>query len=112
MFPKGKSIIVVVATSLHLERMVKLMKNFMPNFSKKGIKAKLYSSYNKPVLKKLQNVDHFEYSPQTSFVTVDGKEMVFMVSNESVAPDYEVAIWISSPFFVSAVNILFEQSLK
>jgi len=110
--PKAKSNIIVVATSQHLERMVKLMKNFMPNFNKKGVKARLYSPYNKNVLKKLQNVEHVEYSSQTSFVTVDGREMVFMISNENIAPDYEVAIWINSPFFVNAVNALFEGSLK
>ena len=38
--------------------------------------------------------------------------MAFMVSNANVVPDYEVAIWIDSPFFVNAVNVLFEESLK
>ena len=110
--PKARSSIVIVSTSQHLDRYVKLLKNFMPNFAKKGIKARIYSPYNKPVLKKLQNVEHAEYNPSTSFVTIDGKEMFFMVSNDSVAPDYEVAVWIDSNFFVNAVNILFEQSLK
>jgi len=109
---KAKSAIVIVATQQHLERNVKLLKNFMPGFAKKGLKAKLYGPYNKNAVKKLQNVEHIEYSPGTSFITIDGKEMIFMVSNDSVAPDYEVAIWIDSPFFVNAVNVLFESSLK
>ena len=84
----------------------------MPGFSKKGIKARLYTAQNKPLVKKLQNVEHVEYNANSSFVSVDGKEMLFMVSNADVAPDYEVAIWVSSPFFVNAVNVLFEESLK
>ena len=112
MIPKAKSGIVIVATSQHLDRYAKLLKNFMPNFAKKGVKAKIYAPYNKTIIKKLQNVEHSDYNPNTSFVTVDGKEMLFMISNDSVAPDYEVAVWIDSPFFVNAVNILFEQSLK
>ena len=112
MIPKAKSSIVIVATQQHLERAVKLLKSFMPNFAKKGIKVKLYGPYNKNAIKKLQNVEHKEYNPSTSFVTIDGREMFFMVSNDSVAPDYEVAIWIDSPFFVNAVNVLFEESLK
>ena len=112
MIPKAKSGIVVVSTSQHLERVVKLLKNSMPNFAKKGIRVRLYSPYSKPALKKLQNVEHVEYTPSTTFVTIDGKEMMFMVSNDSVAPDYEVAVWIDSPFFVNAVNVLFETSLK
>ncbi len=112
MIPKAKSGILVVATQQHLDRSVKLLKNFMPNFAKKGLKVKLYGPYSKTVAKKLQNVEHIEYNPSTSFITIDGKEMVFMVSNDNVAPDYEVAIWINSPFFVNAVNVLFESSLK
>ena len=112
MIPKARTNIVVVASSQHLERIAKLLKNFMPVFAKKGLKARLYSPYNKSVLKKLQNTEHFEYNPSTTFVTIDGREMLFMVSNDSVAPDYEVAVWIDSPFFVNAVNVLFEGSLK
>ena len=110
--PKAKSRIVIVATQQHLDRIAKLLKNFMPNFGKKGMKVRLYSPYNKDVMKKLQNIEHIEYNPNSSFLTIDGKEMIFMISNVSVAPDYEVSIWINSPFFVSAVDVLFAESLK
>ena len=112
MIPKSKSSIVIVSTSQHLERIVKLLKNFMPGFVKKGVKARVYSPYSKPILKKLQNVEHFEYNPSATFLTIDGKEMIFIVSNDSVAPDYEVAVWIESSFFVKAVDVLFEGSLR
>ena len=109
---KSKSNIVFVSNQEHMDRSIKLLKSFTQSFAKKGIKARLYAPYNKNLLKKLQNVEHIEYSASTSFVSVDGKEMIFMVSNANVAPDYEVAIWIDSPFFVNAVNVLFEGSLR
>ena len=112
MLASAKSDVVIVASSQHLERCVKLLKNFMPNFAKKGVKAKLYGPYNKNIVKKLQNVQHIEYNPSSTFITIDGKEMAFMVSTDNVAPDYEVAIWIDSSFFVNSVNVLFEGSLK
>ena len=112
MVSKAKSSVVIVSTNENAERNAKLMKNFMPGFAKKGIKVRFYSSQNKALAKKLLNVDYVEYNANSSFVTIDGKEMIFMVSNQNVAPDYEVAIWISSPFFVNAVNVLFEGSLK
>ncbi|MEK6983875.1 MAG: helix-turn-helix domain-containing protein [Nanoarchaeota archaeon] len=112
MVAKAKSSVVLVATQEHLERQIKLLKNFMPNFARKEIKAKLYSPENKSATKKLQSVEHVEYNANSSFVTIDGNEMLFIVSNQNVAPDFEVAIWISSPFFVNAVNVLFEGSLK
>ena len=112
MISKAKSNVVIVTPQEHLERHVKILKMFMLNFAKKGIKVKLYTPYDKAIIKKLQNVEHVEYSPNARFVSIDKKEMVFLVSSDSVVPDYEVAIWISSPFFVNAVNILFEESLK
>jgi len=112
MIPKAKYSIMVISTGQHVERYAKLLKNFVPGFNKRGIKAKIYSPYNKNALKKIEGMEHKEFSPNTSLITIDGKEMLFMVSNDSVAPDYEVAVWIDSPFFVNAVNVLFEGSLK
>ena len=109
---RAKSRIVIVSTNENSERSVKLLKNFMQGFAKREIKAKLYSPQNKMLMKKLQNVEHVEYNAGSSFIAADGKEMLFIVSQNNVAPDYEVAIWIESPMFVSAVNVLFEDSLK
>ncbi|MBI1934991.1 hypothetical protein HYS31_00985 [Candidatus Woesearchaeota archaeon] len=111
MLSSAKSNVVIVAKSEHTERIVKLLKNFMHNFGKKSVKAKMYSAYSKTAAKKLQNVDYVDYNANTTFITVDGKEMIFLVSNQA-APNFEVAIWIDSPFFVSAINTLFEGSLK
>src|SRR3989344_2076104 len=108
MLNKAKSSVVVVSNQEHAERFVKLMKNFVPHFAKKGIKARFYSSSGtKNLAKKLQSVGYTEYNADSSFMTVDGKEMTFMVSGTNSAPDYEVAVWIDSPFFVRAVDILF-----
>lgn len=112
MVAKAKSSVFIVSTHEHAERHVKLMKNFMPGFAKKGIKAVLYAPQNKALARKLQNIEHIEHNSSSSFVSVDGKEMIFLVSNADAAPDYEVAIWIDSPFFVNAVSVLFESSLK
>ena len=112
MISKAKSSVVVVSTSENAERSAKLMKNFMHGFTKKGVKAKFYALQNKALAKKLQNVEYVDCNANSSFVTVDGREMIFMVSNLNAAPDFEVAVWISGPFFVNAVNVLFEESLK
>ncbi|MDP3765893.1 MAG: helix-turn-helix domain-containing protein [Nanoarchaeota archaeon] len=112
MMSKAKSKVVVVATQEHMEKAVKLLKGFTQSFAKKGMKVKFYAPKNKTLINKLHNAEYVEYNANSSFVSVDGKEMTFMVSNANVAPDYEVAIWIDSPFFVNAVNVLFEESLK
>ena len=112
MLSKAKSSIVVVAPQEHVERNIKLLKNFASAFAKKGIKAKIYGPLDKSASKNLQNVEHAEFNPSSSFVSVDGKEMLFLVSSGNPVPDYEVPLWIDSPFFVNAVNVLFEGSLR
>lgn len=112
MLSEAKSSIVIVATQEYLDRYFKLLKAFAASLAKKGVKVRLYAPQSKAVAKKLQSIEYTDYNASTSFVNVDGNEMLFMVSNKNVAPDYEVAIWISSPFFVNAVNVLFEESLK
>ncbi|MBI2657767.1 hypothetical protein HYX08_03680 [Candidatus Woesearchaeota archaeon] len=109
MLSKSKSSAVFVTTSEHTERIIKLLKNFA---SKKGLTAVIYGPYSKSFSKKLQDIEHVEYNANGTFLTIDGSEMLFIVSNAGAAPDYEVAIWIDSPFFVNAVNVLFEESLK
>ena len=112
MLSKAKSNVAVVSAQEHVERHLKLMKNFMQSSAKKGVKARMYSPYHKALAKKAMNLEHREHNASSSFVTIDGKEMIFMVSNANVAPEFEVAVWINSPFFVNAVNVLFEESLK
>ena len=113
MFEKAKSSIVIVSTQDNVERFAKLLKNYGPQFAKKGIKARLYAMIvTKSISKNLQNISYVEYNANSNFVTVDGKDMTFLLSNENVAPDYEVAVWIRSPFFVQAIDVLFEENLK
>jgi sugar-specific transcriptional regulator TrmB len=113
MLSKAKSNIIVVSTQEHTERYTKLLKGFISNFAKKGIKASFYAAdSNKNIIRRLQNIEYVECSANTSFVSVDRKEMLFMISNTNLPPDFEVALWIDSPFFVNAVIILFQDSLK
>ena len=41
-------------------------------------------------------------------IIVDGKELIFMVLNDSdVHPTYDIGIWVNTPFFASALQELF-----
>jgi hypothetical protein len=47
------------------------------------------------------------------FCIVDGKDLVFMVLNDSdVHPTYDVGIWVNTPFFASALDNLFDTAWK
>ena len=52
-------------------------------------------------------------SSNARFVVVDGKELIFMVTNdEEVHPTYDIGIWVNTPFFASALEDLFELAWK
>ena len=110
---RAKSKVFFVTNKEHTEKAAKILKHFGANFAKKEVKVKLYAPYSGSAnLRKLQNVEYFEYNSSSRFVILDGKELIFLLSNEGVSPEYEVAVWINSPFFVNAISILFEASLK
>jgi len=47
------------------------------------------------------------------FVLVDGKEVMFMVNDDTdVHPTYDIGIWVNTPFFASALCELFELAWK
>jgi len=122
----------------HLETMVKgAEKNITIVTSSKGVLRKIEALG--PVLEKLKkkNVRIKIAAPKTKenvsmmtsfskiadmkdltdinarFCIVDGKEVLFMVlSDDEVHPTYDVGIWVSSPYFATALENLFDGSWK
>jgi sugar-specific transcriptional regulator TrmB len=122
----------------HLETMVKgAEKNVTIATTSKGILRKLEALT--PILEKLRkkNVKIRIAAPKTKenssaiasvskiadiknltgmdarFCIIDGKEILFMVlSDDEVHPTYDVGIWVSSPYFASALENLFDGAWK
>lgn len=108
----AKSSVTIVTTSEGLLRKAKLIKKTLSQLKKKGVEVNLYSPYNKIIMKNIDGVKFTDYHANTQYISVDNKEIMFMITPDSIVPEYEVGVWIQSPFFVSAVSMLFEQSLK
>lgn len=108
----AKSKITIVTTAEGLERKVKVVKNSLDALNRKGVRVRICAPYDKNIVKKLNGVQFSDYHTETRFVSVDNNEIIFMITPDSVVPDYEVGIWIKSPFFVNAVNILFDEAVK
>ncbi len=107
----GKSI-VIVSDAHSTERSVKPLKSLLPALRKKGVSVEVYATYDKKLAKKLSGASYNDYKTDSNFVLVDNKEVVFLVSSSGVVPEYEVAIWIESPFFVQALSMLFRMSVR
>jgi len=54
------------------------------------------------------------HSPSKArFCVVDGKEIIFMVIDDSeVHPTYDIGIWVNTPFFANAMSELFDLAWK
>jgi len=65
-------------------------------------------------LKELQGVAEVRHTDNKArFCIVDGKEIVFMVLDDTeVHPTYDVGIWVNTPFFAGALENLFELAWK
>jgi sugar-specific transcriptional regulator TrmB len=104
---------IVIVSDVHsTERSVKPLKSLMQSLRKKGVSVEVYGAYEKKIAKKLSGSSYTDYKTDSNFVLIDGKQVVFLVSSSGVTPEYEVAIWMESPFFVQALEMLFRMSVR
>lgn len=112
MLLRAKSHAHVVTTQDHSARMAKLVKNTMAQTKKNGCEVTFFAPYEKNVLKKIDGATFKDHSASSQFVSIDGSEVLFLITPDSVSSEYEVGVWVESPFFVSALTGLFKESVK
>lgn len=114
----AKSSVSLVTTSKGLIRKLESLKPTLEGLSKKGVKIKIAAPVNKEsasAVKTLLNFAEVRNSGKLDarFCIVDGKELVFMLLNDSdVHQSYDIGVWINTPFFSSAMNNMFELAWK
>jgi len=60
-------------------------------------------------LNKFVDIKHSETNSR--FVLVDGKHLVFMLTDdEQTNPNYDVGVWVKSPFFASSMQTMFDMN--
>lgn len=109
--------VTLVTTSKGLLRKVEALKPELEKLAKKGVKIKVAAPITKETrdavkeLSKIAEVKHLNNKIAARFCTVDGKELMFMVLNDdNVHPTYDVGIWVSTPFFATALDTMFDAS--
>ena len=92
-----------------------------PTFEKiknRGVKIRIAAPLSKEsiaAVKEIVNIAEVRHNKDINarFAIVDGKELTFMVLNDSdVHPTYDVGIWINTPFFASAMDGMFDLAWK
>ncbi|NQU98345.1 TrmB family transcriptional regulator [Candidatus Woesearchaeota archaeon] len=105
--------VTIMTTSQGLMRKVEGLMPVFEEVKKRGVKIRIAAPLTKESMEAAKAVKGVAEVRNTDkkarFTVVDGKEVVFMVMDDSeVHPTYDIGIWINTPFFASALEDLFE----
>ena len=110
----AKKDIIIATTTDGLTRKLDYMKNTLKKLKQHKvdvrIAAPLATDKAKAAAKELSAfADVRDVDVNARFVIVDGKDLVFMVSNDkNLHENSDVGIWVNTPFFANALNSMFE----
>ena len=118
MIREAEKTITIVTTAPGLNRKLDALLPSLEKAKKRGVKIRIASQIdanNKQIAKDLSKVAEIKQMDKVRarFAIVDGQQLLFMIlDDESVHPNYDVAIWLSTEFFASAMEQLFEVAWK
>lgn len=118
MIREAEKSITIVTTGMGLNRKLEALLPSLEKAKKRGVKIRIASQIddtNKEVAKELSQVAEIRSMPKirARFAIVDSEQLLFMVlDDEKVHPNYDVAIWLSTDFFASSMEQLFEAAWK
>jgi len=109
--------VTIMTTTQGLMRKVEGLMPVFEEVKKRGVKIRIaapLTEESKEAAKIVRGVAELRHTDNRArFTIVDGKEVVFMVLDDSeVHPTYDIGIWINTPFFASALEDLFELAWK
>lgn len=107
--------VIIATTAEGLNRKFESLKSAIEKAKKKGVTIKIAApidSRNMKVAKELSKHAEIRSGKMKSrFTLADGKEMLLMLlDDEEVHPNYDVGVWVNSPFFGNTMHQLFESS--
>ena len=118
MIREAEKTITLVTTAPGLNRKLEALMPSLEKAKKRGVVIRIATQItdsNKQVAKDLSAVAEIRHMPKMRgrMAIVDSQQLLFMVlDDESVHPNYDVAIWLSTDFFALAMEQLFEAAWK
>jgi sugar-specific transcriptional regulator TrmB len=110
--------VTIVTTSEGLNRKLEVLAPSLDKCKKRGVVIKIASkitSGNMKVAKELSRVAEVRDCDKLKarFIIIDGNQIMFMLlDDEKIHPNYDVGVWISTPFFAQALEQMFELAWK
>ncbi len=109
--------VTIMTTTQGFLRKIEGLKPVFEKLKKRGVKVRIAAPITKEcsnAVKEMSGVADIKHAnSKARFVVVDGKEVVFMVLDDTeVHPTYDVGIWVKTPFFGNALENLFDLAWK
>ena len=108
MMQRAKKSVVIVTNDHGIKNKIRIFKKVKENLARKKISVKLYT--NSSTLKEFGNLNFIPTRHDARFVSIDNEEVFFVMGDKN--PENHSGFWVKSSYFVSAMNELFEKSLK
>lgn len=118
MIKNSKKNVVIVTTAEGLNRKMESLMPAIEKAKKRKVEVKIAAPINKDNMKYAKELSkHAEVRALNKdhgrFVIVDNDQMMFMLlDDKAVHPNYDVGVWLSSDFFASSLNQMFESSWR
>ena len=114
---KAENSVDIMTTDQGFLRKTEALMPVFEELSKKGVKIRIAAPYTEAAEKAVKEVSKFaevrNSDTRGRFALVDGKEVVFMVTDDkTVHPSYDIGIWVNTPFFASTLSDMFDMSWK
>ena len=113
---EAKESVNIMTTEQGFLRKMEGLRATLEKVKKKGVNVRIAAPLGKDGkkiatdLKGLVDVRHND-KVNSRFMTVDGKDMVFMMlDDKDVHPSYDLGVWIKSPYFASSLDTMFNHT--
>ncbi|MAF35691.1 hypothetical protein CL622_01065 [archaeon] len=118
MVKNAEKSVTIMTTNKGILRKVESLRGTLEKLAKKDVNIKIAAPLgpnSKNTIKRVMKYADVRHVDKLNarFLIVDGKEILFMVSDdEQVHPSYDVGVWVNTPFFATALNNLVKQTWK
>jgi len=106
---------VIICTSVdEFQQKSRFFSSIIERLQKSGIKIKICLSGNEKEIKKINTkfkVKAKAINIDAKFFIADNEQVLFLIS-KATAPDEELAVWLNTPFFTSALSFMFNEAMK
>ena len=104
----------IITTEKGFLRKIEGLRATLEKVKKKGVNIRIVAPFtkeNKSVVDSMKGLAELKHNIKVNsrFVTVDGKDLVFMLlDDKEVHPSYDLGVWVKTPYFTNAMDQMFE----